>query len=213
MYHLGLDAGTKSRCLPGWKKGKHEDKQLRDLVVHPNLKDAEIIDGIDSTHRQDPPSRRAAMRVLESPICGTQKNPRDQQRGIPANQKPKKWGNRAGSRGTQWAGVLALAAAAPAAGHTRASAPAVGAPARPAALALDPRPWCAASPSPKPSPPRWRRLGLGLRAAGSRPLDPQRPPPAEGSCRGRGCGRRRGLPSLLHRAGGRGFAFYFFGEI
>ena len=43
------------------KQGKHEDKQLRDLISAPNIKAAEIIiDEINSTHRQDPPSRRAA---------------------------------------------------------------------------------------------------------------------------------------------------------
>jgi hypothetical protein len=39
-----------------WKQGKHEDKQLHDLIARSNLKAAENIDGIDSTYRQDPPT-------------------------------------------------------------------------------------------------------------------------------------------------------------
>jgi hypothetical protein len=58
-----------------WKQGKREDRQLRDLIADPNLEAAEITEEIDSTHRLDPPSRRATPRVPESPICGTRENP------------------------------------------------------------------------------------------------------------------------------------------
>lgn len=59
---------------------------------------AEIIDGVDSTHRLDPPSRRAATRVLESPICGTPTKGRDQQKKeFQRIGYPKQWGKRAGS--------------------------------------------------------------------------------------------------------------------
>jgi len=68
--------------------GSRKTHRLRDLIAHPNLKAAEIIGGIDSTHRVDPPSRRAAPRcVLESPICGHPRKPRDQRKRNPSESE------------------------------------------------------------------------------------------------------------------------------
>jgi len=57
-----------------------------------------IIYEIDSTHRLGPPTRRAAPRGLESPICGHPREPTGEQKGNPGEPEASEMGNQAGEQ-------------------------------------------------------------------------------------------------------------------